>query len=113
MVSKNARVHGARLHRSTVARPNCSGNRAGWPRRTRDDRPFRRGVMARDASRARDAVAPYQVNAGSDRSDATMTVNRTTVTMIACGPDRATYGVFQARVRNPTARWTWNIHRAR
>ena len=40
------------------------------------------------------------------------TAPRTTVTMIAAGPEGATFGVYRAHVRNPAQRWTWNVHRA-
>lgn len=38
---------------------------------------------------------------------------RTVVTMITAGPEGAVYGVFRACVRNPSQRWSWDIHRAR
>lgn len=42
-----------------------------------------------------------------------MTRKHTTITMLAAGPEGATFGAFRATVRNPDARWSWNIHRAR
>jgi hypothetical protein len=41
--------------------------------------------------------------------------NATAVAMIHCGPDGATFGVFQTRVRIRESNfgdWSWNAHRA-